>query len=83
MKKRKEYDDDDGRTIANMNIDGMPWYDRRTEALKDENGGELPELTRKEKFGFYAGVLKAAMLVVLAFAGVYFLLIFILTKLWT
>ena len=25
-KPRKQYDDDDGRTIANMNVDGMPWY---------------------------------------------------------
>ena len=30
-KKDKKYDDDDGRVIANMNVDGMPWnngYDR-------------------------------------------------------
>ncbi len=25
-KERKQYDDDDGRTIAPMNIPGMPWY---------------------------------------------------------
>ena len=25
MAKRKKYDDDDGRVIANMNVDGMPW----------------------------------------------------------
>ena len=25
-KKKKRADWDDGRTIANMNIDGMPWY---------------------------------------------------------
>ena len=25
-KKKKHYDDDDGRTIVNMNVDGMPWY---------------------------------------------------------
>lgn len=25
MGKKKKYDDDDGRVIANMNVDGMPW----------------------------------------------------------
>ena len=25
-RRRKQYDDDDGRTIAPMNIEGMPWY---------------------------------------------------------
>ena len=25
MRKNKKYDDDDGRVIANMNVDGMPW----------------------------------------------------------
>ena len=25
---KKQYDDDDGRVIADMNVDGMPWYDR-------------------------------------------------------
>ena len=25
-KRRKKYDDDDGRVIAKMNVDGMPWY---------------------------------------------------------
>ena len=30
-KKAKKYDDDDGRVIADMNVEGMPWnngYDR-------------------------------------------------------
>ena len=43
MRKRKVDDDDDGRTIANMNIDGMPWYDSNTEQLKKENRGKTPE----------------------------------------
>ena len=25
-RKKKEYDDDDGRVISPMNVDGMPWY---------------------------------------------------------
>ena len=25
-RKKKQYDEDDGRVIAPMNVDGMPWY---------------------------------------------------------
>ena len=34
MSKRnpRQYDDDDGRTICDMNVPGMPWYERRSEA---------------------------------------------------
>jgi len=31
----QKYEDDDGETIVNMNVDGMPWYDPRA----DEAGG--------------------------------------------
>lgn len=82
MKKRKEYDDDDGRTIANMNVDGMPWYNARVEEMKKENGGEFPDLTFREKLSFYAGALKAAFLVILCFAGMFFLLILFLLFIW-
>ena len=33
-RKRKQYDDDDGRVIANMNVDGMPWF--LSDALKNK-----------------------------------------------
>lgn len=28
-RNRKQYDDDDGRTIVDMDVEGMPWHDRR------------------------------------------------------
>ena len=50
---RKTYDDDDGRTIVNMNVEGMPGYgprrglfSRRKENPRpriDENGMEIPD----------------------------------------
>lgn len=82
MKKRREYDDDDGRTIADMNIDGMPWYDSRRKKQTRENNGDIPELTPREKRSLYIGAMKAAFLVLLCFASVYFLFIFILTRIW-
>ena len=59
---------DDGRTIASMNVEGMPWYkpsdrpDERTdEASPDAPRAQLsPEETRYATWG----ALKAALLVV-------------------
>ena len=39
MSKRnpRQYDDDDGRTICDMNVPGMPWYERdQKRARRDE-----------------------------------------------
>lgn len=33
----RQYDDDDGRTICDMNVPGMPWYERdRRRAAREE-----------------------------------------------
>ena len=44
-KKKKHYDDDDGRTIVNMNVDGLPWYqpNKPDKKIADED-----KPTRKE-----------------------------------
>ena len=50
-KKEKRDDWDDGRTIASMNVDGMPWYDPRESETQrpdrpviGEDGQEIPDL---------------------------------------
>ena len=55
---------DDGRTIADMNVEGMPWYrPERADAPRGE--GPAPVLlTREENRFFTWGALKAALLVV-------------------
>jgi hypothetical protein len=35
--QKKQYDDDDGRVIVNMDVEGMPWHNQGT---------------RRERFGF-------------------------------
>ncbi len=67
---------DDGRTIANMNVEGMPWYtpegggpegkgaDRRAEQESSE-----PVLTKEESRYYTWGALKAALLVTLVLCG--------------
>ena len=87
---RKQYDDDDGRTIVDMNVEGMPWYDsqikkekRKTEraALQEKiDRGEA--LTRREsiRYTFYAVL--AGLAVVGFIGGGTCLFIMILWLLW-
>ena len=63
---RRRYDDDDGRVIADMNVEGMPWH--RPEA-PDGEGGEPVQLSPAEARAAMWGALKAALLV----AGVFIL----------
>ena len=74
-KKRKTYDDDDGRVIANMNVDGMPWYVDMAKKKQERTGDDL-ELTKEEMRYTMWGALKAGLLI----AGVFVVgaLIFIL-----
>ena len=77
-KQRKRYEDDDGRVIASMNVDGMPWYQRgqRFDRHKREQASDFSDLTREESREIVKGAMKAALLI----AGVFILamLLFIL-----
>lgn len=70
MKKKKVYDDDDGRVIANMNVPGMPGYiEGRPSAGHDPESGEVPaqtgadELCGKDLWRFIRSAVAAAMVV--------------------
>ena len=77
-KQRKQYDDDDGRVIASMNVDGMPWYQRsqRFDRNKLEQASDFSDLTKEESREIVKGAMKASLLI----AGVFILamLLFIL-----
>ena len=83
MKKRekKVYDDDDGRVIAPMNVDGMPWSKRSSPAPQIPKA-ETPkadddlQLTDKEKRAMMGGVFSAAILIagIFVLAGFLFIL---------
>lgn len=77
MRKRKQYDDDDGKVIAKMNVEGMPWYVDRGAAQTQEPEGEPVELNWKEKLAFLWGTLSASLLVALIF-GLAFLTVILL-----
>ena len=58
---------DDGRTIAEMNVEGMPWYvppDSGPEAAAASPEAQSPQVSREEARYYTWGALKAALLVV-------------------
>ena len=70
-RKKKEYDDDDGRVISSMNVDGMPWYNEKkslfggTKKQKERPEDEL-HLTKQETRAMMGGVFAAALLVAIS-----------------
>ena len=58
---------DDGRTIADMNVDGMPWYSpkKRIPGKDQKEAADREEVLTKEESRYYTwGALKAALMVV-------------------
>ena len=77
MAKKKHYDDDDGRVIASMNVEGMPWYveDHKRKQERRKNN-DFNDLSKEETRAIIWGTVKAGLLI----AGVFLVaaLIFIL-----
>lgn len=73
-KKKRQYDDDDGRVIAPMNVEGMPWYHKPASSGSDEKK-EPVKLSFGETLALLGGVLKATLLVGLVFFGAFALVI--------
>ena len=79
---------DDGRTIVNMNVEGMPWYQKPSpdavpegEDMHGAGGGSSRapyQMTKEESRMYMWGALKAALLVAAIFAIVFFLFILLL-----
>ena len=70
-KQAKRFDpEDDGRVIANMNVDGMPWHNPLPgpEAPADAEGNreKLSKLDKKQTFFLVMGVVGAAIATVLS-----------------
>lgn len=67
MRKNRLPPGDDGRTISNMNVEGMPWYSERSTGCEGEKIG----LSRGEMRSVIVGALGASLLVALTFAGAF------------
>ena len=75
-KKERYVEEDDGRSFANMNVEGMPWY--RPPQEGDTKKGDTPQLAPNENKYDKGGVLKAALLVGLVCIAVFIPFIVIL-----
>lgn len=62
MAKKQEFQDD-GRTVANMNVEGLPWYLEK----KQKQEADRIQLTKEEGRAMLWGIVKASLLV----AGVF------------
>ncbi|MCM1195185.1 MAG: hypothetical protein NC099_01850 [Corallococcus sp.] len=62
-KKKKPSVYDDGRTIVDMNVDGMPWYNPNRTDRKKVDKKDKP--TFKEKFAMIMGAYRATIISVL------------------
>ena len=73
--------EDDGRTIVNMNVEGMPWY-HRTDAQPEDDGREHYTMTKEEQRTYTWAAVKAGLLIVLVFALVFGLFIAFCDFVW-
>ena len=75
-RRRKSYPDDDGRVIAPMNVEGMPWYRKPS----DRPAGE--KLTRGQTGHAILAALAAGMLIVAVFSVAAILFTLFCTHVW-
>ena len=61
---------DDGRTIVNMNVEGMPWYSRNQEKAPKPGPADFG-LTPGQKRAYRWAAVKAALAVALIFGAVF------------
>lgn len=89
MKKRKNNlpEGDDGKTIVDMNVEGMPWYHKTSPDHVDDDGatskpGDHYQMSDKEARYYTFAALKWALLIGLIYAAVFALFILFCTQVW-
>lgn len=69
-KKKREKPEDDGRVIADMNIEGFSWYQKNRPAKRDKEQERLDKPTRKELRAMIFAAYKAYLPYLLIMLGV-------------
>ncbi len=77
--REREYDDDNGETVANMNVEGMPWYKPPSPEGEQE---PPPRLTGRETFSLIVNAMLAGLAIALIFIAAAALLILFCTTVW-
>lgn len=83
---KRQYDDDDGRVIVPMDVDGMPGFRNRPKT-SDDDDETVPQpqklqLTKEEGRAVTGGVLKAAFAILLVYGVVFALFILFCQFVW-
>lgn len=83
-RRLKQYDDDDGRVIANMNVEGMRWHDKqiRREKAKSSKHGQAGQMTRSEARQYTWYSMLAALAIVGTFSATWILFVLFCTEIW-
>ena len=84
LRKIKQYDDDDGRTICNMDVDGMRFHDKRVRReqrqVKSTFHGEQMTRSEARQYTWYAVL--AGLLIATVFSVTWVLFILFCTQVW-
>lgn len=81
MRRKKEkvvYEEDDGRTVADMNVEGMPWYRKDPQ----NTSGQIESMSSPEGKAALSGALLAVFVAVGLFVGVFALFILFTQYIW-
>lgn len=77
--KQKNAFDDDGRVVADMNIEGTPWY--VPEKSREASANRIKP-TPKETFYLIKGALSAGLLIGFVFVIAFLLFLLFCTQIW-
>ncbi len=70
--RRRDIDpEDDGRTIADMNVDGMPWYIPGQKDRTESDGADHYQMSPREQRMYTFAAIKAGLLIVGVFGAVF------------
>lgn len=70
MRKKKKYDDDDGRTIADMNVEGMPWYTPKSKRKVNDEDKPTKKERRAMMRAWFSVYLPRLLIILLSFTVV-------------
>lgn len=82
--KSKQYDDDDGRVICNMDVEGTRWHDKAIRRRENETRrvAQGNQMTRSEAWRYTWYAVLAGLLIVAVFAVTWVLFILFCTEIW-
>jgi hypothetical protein len=79
---QKHCPEDDGRVIAPMNLEGMPWYRSNPPPARDENAPPPEKMTFRQTVRYSFSAVGAGLLIVAVFGAAAWLFIEFCIHVW-